>query len=194
MRHVATAAMIDLVEQKVSKSERERCQQHLTDCERCTPEYESWWTFLSGLGPSNLTDAPSELLNGCIAIYRKPEQQLSGFQKACVLFDSFLQPLAVTGLRGTMTEARQVVVGTDDFDVHLKVSGKEFNQTVMAQLLPKGYIDVADAEIQLRVPGHAALLTRSNEFGQFTLKGVPSGPFFFLIALPPSGNKVQFSV
>ena len=194
MRHVDTAVMIDLVEQKVSKSERELCQQHFSNCGRCAAEYDSWWTFLSGIGPSNLTDAPTDLLNECIAIYRKPEQPLSGFQTARVLFDSFLQPLAVTGLRGTAIESRQVVIRADDFDVHLKISGKESNQTIMAQLLPKAWAIVADAEIQLRVPGHAALLTRSNEFGQFVLNRVPSGPFLFSIALPSSGSIVQFSV
>jgi len=194
MRHLDAAVMIDMVEQKVPKSECESYLQHLTKCARCTAEYETWWTFMSSLGPSNLTDAPSELLNDCIAIYRKPEQPISGFQKARVLFDSFLQPLPVTGLRGTAADARQVVVSTNDFDVHLKISGKEHNQTIMAQLLPKANTVVADAEIQLRIPGHAALLSRSNEFGQFSLRGVPTGPFLFLIALPMSGRIVQFSV
>ena len=195
MRHVDPAIMIDMIEQRASKSEREPYEQHVTDCRRCAAEYDSWWTFLSGLCPSSLTDAPTELINECIAIYRKPEPLPSRFQRASLLFDSFFQPLAVAGLRGTPAESRQVVLHTQVFDVHVKVSGKESDRRIMAQLLPLQPDTIVEgAQIQLHIPGCPSQVTRSNELGQFTFSGVPNGTLLFFIELPSSGNIIQFSV
>ena len=195
MRHVDPAIMIDMIEQTASKSERKSYEQHLTDCPRCAAEYDSWWTFLSGLGPSSLTDAPTELINEGIAIYRKPEPLPSRIQRASLLFDSFLQPLAVAGLRGTAAESRQVVLHTEVFDVHVKISGKESDRRIMAQLLPSQPDTIVDrAKIQLHIPDCPAQVTRSNELGQFTFSGVPNGPLLFFIELPSLGSIVQFSV
>jgi hypothetical protein len=195
MRHVDPAIMMDMVEQRASKSKHECYEQHLTDCRRCAAEYDSWWTFLSGLGPSSLTDAPTELINECIAIYRKPEPLPSRIQRASLLFDSFLQPLAAAGLRGTPAESRQIVLHTQVFDVHMKISGKESNRRIMAQLLPSQPDTLVDgAQIQLHIPGCPAQVTRSNELGQFTFSEVPNRPLSFFIELPSSGSIIQFSV
>src|SRR5436190_8845237 len=98
-------------------------------------------------------------------------------------------------LRGAPAESRQVVLHTQVFDVHVKVSGKESDRRIMAQLLPSQPDTMVDrAKIQLHIPGCPAQVTRSNELGQFTFSGVPNGTLLFFIELPSSGNIIQFSI
>jgi hypothetical protein len=186
--------MIDLVEQKAPESERELCERHLSDCPRCAADYDSWWTFLSGLGPSGLNDAPKDLIDECIAIFPKSKPPFTRFQKVRVLFDSFLQPLPAMGLRGAADESRQVVIRMEDLDVHLRISGTGSGRTIQGQLLPSNADRLVNgALIQLRMNGQPSQFACSNTFGEFRFNGVPAGLFSFLIDLPSEGRIAEFS-
>jgi hypothetical protein len=196
MRHIDPAMMIDLVEQRLAESERESCERHLSGCRRCAAEHDSWWTFLSGLGPSHLTDASTDLIDEGIAIYPKSKQPFLKFQRARVLFDSFLQPLPAMGLRGVATDdSRQVLIRMDGLDVHLKISGTGSSRTIQGQLLPSKAQTLSNgAQIEMRAIGQPSQFACSNTFGEFRFNGVPAGLFLFFVDLPSEGRIAEFSL
>jgi hypothetical protein len=195
MSHVDAATIIDLVEQRLPESAREPYQRHLAVCPHCTEEYDFWWTFLSGLGPSRLTDAPKDLIDECVAMFPKTKRPFGGFQRAHVLFDSFRQPLPAMGLRGGSVDSRRLIIRVDDLDVHIKISGKQYSRTIQGQLLFLDSKEVIDgAQISLCILGRANQFTCTNTFGEFRFDGVPAGPAHFLINLSSQGRIAQFSI
>jgi hypothetical protein len=195
MRHVDAAAIIDLVEQGLTASEREMYHQHLSECRECAAEYDYWWTFLSGLGPSQLKDAPEDVIDVCITIFEKPNPSPNTFQKARILLDSFIEPLPAMGLRGTVVAARQLVLRVDGLDIHLRISGKESNRTIQGQLLPLTRTALIDgAQIELRVEGQPARFAFTDALGEFRFNDVPAGSCSFAIDLLSEGRIAHFLV
>ena len=195
MSHVDAATIIDLVEQRMPESARETYQQHLAACQHCGEEYDFWWTFLSGLGPSRLTDAPNDLIDECIAMFPKTKRPFAGFQRARILFDSFRQPLPAMGMRGGSADSRRLVIRVDDLDVHIRISGKQYCRTIQGQLLFLDSKELIDgAQISLCILGRANQLTSTNTYGEFRFDGVPAGPAHFLINLSSQGRIAQFSI
>ena len=195
MRHLDAATIIDLVEQRVPASERELHQQHLTECQHCAEEYEFWWTFLSGLGPSRLMDAPNDLVSECIRMFPKSKPSSGSYKQARILFDNFLQPLPAMGLRGASSDSRHIVIRVDELDVHLRISGKASSRTIQGQLLLLGSDKLIDgALIRLCIPGQPNQFTYANMLGEFRFDGVPDGSLHFLINLISQGQIAQFSI
>jgi hypothetical protein len=195
MGHVDAATIIDLVEQRMPETEREAYQQHLAACQHCTEEYDFWWTFLSGLGPSLLTDAPKDLVDECIAMFPRTKRPFAGFQQARTLFDSFRQPLPAMGLRGASIDSRRLVIRVDDLDVHIRISGKPYSRTIQGQLLCLDSKELIDsAQISLSILGRPGQLTYTNTLGEFRFDGVPAGSAHFLINLSSQGRIAQFSI
>jgi hypothetical protein len=195
MNHLDATTIIDLVEQRLEESERESYQRHLAECRHCTEEYEFWWTFLSGLGPSRLTDAPTELVDKCIGMSVKSKPSFGPLHQARIIFDSFLQPLPAMGLRGGLSDSRHLVIRADDFDLHLKISGKDSTRTLQGQLLLSGSDElIEDALVLLCVLGKPTQITFTNRLGEFRFDDVPAGSHRFVIRLISLGRTAEFSV
>src|SRR5262245_56258793 len=84
---------------------------------------------------------------------------------AATLFDSLIQPL--TGARGA-TDARQVVLRAQEFDIHLKISTNPSQHEIIGQVFARTETEfVSSVQLHLSLNGKRLKTTRSDNFGQF---------------------------
>jgi len=172
--HLNSEEMIDVIQNRSDNS-------HLEECADCRRQLEQWKHLLSTLYRPRLQDAPAALLVRAYAIM-EPRPKITEVI-ASMIFDSFKQP-AFAGARGTGT-SRQLVFRAEDFDIHVKISGKSNDLLITGQILARGKKEfVSTAMVHLlrnRTPFRSVNL---NTFGEFEFTNTPSGLLGLQIDLP----------
>ena len=101
---------------------------------------------------------------------------------AAILFDSFTQPLA--GTRGA-TDARQVVMCAEEFDIHLKITAIPLQHQIVGQVFARNQTQfINNVCVQLLLNGNPFKTAWSDNFGQFQFDEVPQGVFRLQLDLP----------
>ena len=92
---------------------------------------------------------------------------------ATILFDSLTQPFA--DARGA-TDARQVVMRAEEFDIHLKISTNPSQHQIIGQVFARDEKRfLSTIGLQLLLNGKLFKTTWSDNFGQFQFDEVPEG-------------------
>jgi len=101
---------------------------------------------------------------------------------ASILFDSLTQPFA--DARGA-TDARQVVMRAEEFDIHLKISANPSQHQIVGQVFARNETQFLNGVcLHLLLNGKAFKTTWSDNFGQFQFDEVPQGVFHLQLDLP----------
>jgi hypothetical protein len=101
---------------------------------------------------------------------------------ATVLFDSLTQPFY--GARGA-TDARQVLMCAEEFDIHLKISTNPAQGQIIGQVFARNETQfLSRVRLHLVLNGKPFKTTYSDNFGQFQFDEVPQGEFSLRLDLP----------
>jgi len=180
-RHLAYAALADLVEGRLSAAERTAAEQHLAVCERCAADRE-WLAATIGLmRDDRLVDAPDRAVERAIGIFRPriaPQQpRLLRRIVAALSFDSGLPQQQAFGVRSGLPSARQLLWSAAPYDVDLRIEARGEALVVAGQVL--GPCRGGDVALQ----GPAAAAASLNEQCEWTLPPVPPGDYTLLLRL-----------
>ncbi len=94
---------------------------------------------------------------------------------AVILFDSLTEPFA--DARGA-TDARQVVMRAEEFDIHLKISTNPPQRQIVGQVFARNETEfLSSVCLHLLLNGKPFKTTWSDNFGQFQFDEVPEGVF-----------------
>jgi hypothetical protein len=101
---------------------------------------------------------------------------------AAILFDSLTQPFA--DARGA-TDARQVVMKAEEFDIHLKISSNPSQHQIIGQVFARNETHfLGSVRLHLLLDGKPFKTTWSDNFGQFQFDEVPQGVLHLQLDLP----------
>jgi hypothetical protein len=179
--------VLDLIEHKMQTEEHQFWAKHIQGCVDCTTHIAEWESLRALLRRSHLENAPHEAITAASDLFLKqpepgPESKLR-LVIAGLMFDSFTQP-AMAGARGT-AESRQIVLRTDELDIHVRVSGKLNHRQLLGQLLPRGTTEFAQrARLHLLKNGERFQSTEADDLGEFRFTDVPDGLYSLQVDLP----------
>ena len=182
MRHPNTDSLIGYAEGWLNPIGRQSIEQHLAYCPLCASEASVWVSLLNDLKRSCLQSAPIHSIRACEAIFQitKP---VSKFRQilAAVVFDSTLVP-ATAGVRGTST-SQQILLRSDEFDVHLRVGGTP--RVILGQILHRNAGDfVSGARVGILRNNNRIALTVTDAVGEFRIASAPGGTLRFQAEIP----------
>ena len=177
--HLNTELTLDLVEGRLNQKQQSFWKEHIAICDDCAQTVQRWQQFKIELKQSHLKSAPEQEVQNAVHIFQPPAgEQSSTFRSvlAAIVFDSFLQP-AMAGARGTSaSQARQLVMRAEDFDIHIKIWGDRDRRQMLGQLLPREHQDVVPAaRFHLLRNGERIESTTTDEMGEFCFSDVPEG-------------------
>lgn len=183
--HLTLESIIDLLEGHGD-------DKHAGQCPDCQGRLEEWRLLHSRLRRPQLVDAPSVVLKAAYGI-PGPRPGI-GQALASIIFDSFAQP-AFAGARGT-GESRQVVLRTDEIDIHVRISGTPENRQITGQVLARSESAIPEAvKVHLMHNDQRIQSAELNPLGEFEFGNAPYGLLSLQIDLPnrtvhgPLGNE-----
>jgi hypothetical protein len=176
MKHYRAQEWVDFVRGTVSEDRKVVMQSHLeSGCQRCKREAKTWVRVretASRQQASEPDDSVVRFVKGSFAINGKRQKDSRGFL-AEVLFDSSREPLPA-GVRSAVSAARQLLFGSGDLRIDLRIEPKEDseNVSVIGQILNSaepGQNYVA-ASVALLKSGKIVSVANTNRFGEFQLE------------------------
>jgi hypothetical protein len=111
---------------------------------------------------------------------------------AALTFDSNLQPAAGLRAVGARPSRRQLIYGTDAFDlvVNILARGTDNDLDLDGQMLPHEGEDTEFLSVQLLRDGKEQVLTTIDDLGSFAFRGVPPGGYELVL----SAGRLEMSV
>src|SRR5215475_4682657 len=109
----------------------------------------------------NCEEHDEAILDACRELNRSTPREIV----AVILFDSLTQPFA--DARGA-TDARQVVMRAEEFDIHLKISANPSQHQIVGQVFARNETHfLSSVRLHLLLNGKPFKTTWSDNFGQF---------------------------
>ena len=177
MKHYTAQEWVDFVRGTVSEDHKVVMQSHLeSGCQRCKREAKTWFRVRE-TASRQLTSEPDDsvvrFVRGSFAVNGKRRHKHSRGFLAEVLFDSSLEPLPA-GVRSAVSAARQLLFGSGDLRIDLRIEPKEDSESVsvIGQILNSaepGQNYVA-ASVALLKSGKIVSVANTNRFGEFQLE------------------------
>jgi hypothetical protein len=183
--HLTPEAALDVIEDRISGGELKSVIDHLEICSSCRQQMEDWRRLHSLLQGSHLEGAPVEFLKRADTVFNaSPEVQPTlGEILASVIFDSHAHP-AFAGARGA-SDARQVLLRAQEFDIHLKISSTPGQQQLIGQVFARNESrSMSGIRLHLLLNGKTHKTTSSDNFGQFQFDEVLGNMLQLQIDLP----------
>lgn len=123
-----------------------------------------------------------ELAQTLFGTHRELKRPAPQEMVAAILFDSLTQPFMDS--RGA-SDARQVVMGAEEFDIHLKISTNPSQHQIFGQVFARNEIQfLSNIRLHLCLDGETFQTTWTDNFGQFQFENVPPGVFRLQVCLP----------
>ena len=153
-----------------------------TGCEGCHRRLEQLQSMIVVAAGRDLVE-PSERsvhqsMRGLLLRQATRHDQHIGRIPAVLLVDSFSEA-RLLGFRGPGTMSRQMLYRAGDFDIDLSIDYVEPTQVtdIMGQTMPlsTALSMVAGADVKLLKESIVAVTTKTNEFGEFIIDGIPEG-------------------
>jgi hypothetical protein len=174
MKHFTTEEWIDFANEALAKSKRQDMERHLAEgCPRCGKTVSLWQKVRQTAKSAAAYQPPEDTVRiakaGFTSAWQSGKQsRVPGFAE--LLFDSFLQPLAV-GARSSDSGTRQMLYRAEPYQVDLHIEAKPGANkiVVMGQLLDLRNPDVPGRHVPVVISnlrGHV-VQTVTNEFGEF---------------------------
>ena len=190
MEHLGEETAVDYLEGRLPEDLQQLWAAHLEECQKCRESVNQWKEILDNLKPSSLTAAPPEALARAIEIFPSAAEPLkTGAMAAKLVFDSLLNP-AFAGVRGN-SNARQVLLRTENLDIDLHITEMSGRTTVWGQLLPR--MDngtIGRVQVTLLSDGERVQSVRTSESGEFRFEDVPPGELSIGVYVPAMSRQV----
>jgi len=183
--HLRPEAALDLIENRVAASEMKGLIDHLETCSSCKQQLQDWRRLHSLLQGSHLERAPLAFLERAETVFDAwPERKPTlGEVLASVIFDSHADP-AFAGARGA-TDARQVLLRAQEFDIHLKISSHPLQQQILGQVFARNESRfLSGVRLHLLQNGKPFKTTSSDNFGQFQFDEITESALQLQVDLP----------
>lgn len=175
-QHISFAALVDLVEGRISPGQGTDARTHVAGCARCGKEMSHLEQVIGLMRTDEAEDAPRDVVSRAVGLFSPDAAATSpkGFRKilAALNFDSVaLKP--AFGLRSAQVAARQLLFSADgnDLDIRIESSGESWvvSGQVLGDCAGGGQVNLqgenGEAEVEL------------NEQCEFTLPPVPGGNY-----------------
>jgi len=192
--HLTPEKAMDLIELKLAESDRQSWYDHIGSCEDCAFEFQEWSRLANLVKRTHLQSAPDPIIaytkRICeTSLKTRENRPLLREIFALIVFDSFTEP-AQAGARATLwmdsqLVSRRVLLQTDDFDIHVRISKVEDHRDLFGQILPRGSGGfVKDASVHLQREQERIGTTGTNTLGEFLFSNIPEGLLTLQIDLP----------
>jgi len=173
--------------------ERQSLLKHIDSCKDCASEFQEWSTLVELVKRPHLMSAPDAIIASAKTIFdtsfetRKTGRLLRQVV-ALIVFDSFAEP-APAGIRAglwmdSQVVSRRVLLQTDDFDIHVRISKVEDHRELFGQILPRDGGFVKDASVHLQNEEERIESAELNSLGEFLFTRIPDGLLSLQIDLP----------
>jgi hypothetical protein len=185
--HFTPETALDFLEQRLDNHQALLWKQHLKECARCMQYLAEWQHLLIVIKRSNLKSAPEQDVESASA--RLPDRSngpgltiRSIF--ATTVFDTFgLSSLA--GARGGPAAIRNIILQTEDFDIHVQIQGEGGDKQILGQILSRSRGDFANiAQFHLLRNGERIQAAAADTLGEFQFTDVPEGNLRLQVDLP----------
>ena len=191
--HLSPEETLDLIELKMADCERQSWYDHIGSCADCAFEFQEWSRFANSVKRTHLLSAPDPIVASakriCETRFKTPEPRpLLRQVVALIVFDSFAEP-APAGIRAglwmdSQVVSRRVLLQTDDFDIHVRISKVEDHRQLFGQILPRDGGFVKDASVHLQREEERIGSASLNTLGEFLFTSIPDGLVSLQIDLP----------
>jgi len=185
--HLSSEIALDLIEARAEPAETEFWRSHLNDCADCRESFQGWAMLRGQLKNNRLENAPQSAIRKAEGILRSSTSADRPKVReiiASLLFDSLNQP-AFAGARGGAAGARQVVLRTEGFDVHVKVWGDKPKRKIAGQVLARMESTFIEGyRLHLLRDGEQVETVLADKFGEFEFSEVPDGSLSLEVELP----------
>jgi len=191
--HISPEEALDLIELKMADCERQSWYDHIGSCADCAFEFQEWSRFANSVKRTHLLSAPDPIVASakriCETRFKTPEPRpLLRQVVALIVFDSFAEP-APAGIRAglwmdSQVVSRRVLLQTDDFDIHVRISKVEDHRELFGQILPRDGGFVKDASVHLKNEEERIGSAELNSLGEFLFTRIPDGLVSLQIDLP----------
>jgi hypothetical protein len=177
MRHPDADLMIGYAEGRLTSEFNELLEQHIDSCPECQDEFSHWVSLLQGLKPNHLRSAPAEAIHVSEAIHRSRTTAALKESRARLMFHRSVGA-ELAGTRGA-TSSQQILLATDEFDVHLRVTG--LPRSIVGQILAKNGRDTFVSGADVGVSREQQLLGSAitDACGEFRIGCMPTGRLRF---------------
>jgi hypothetical protein len=185
--HLNLDTALDFLEGRMVKDQGAFWSNHLETCKDCTQDVARLRQLGIDLKRSHLRSASDQDLRKAAKIF-PPQRDSAGTRirtvVAAIIYDSFVQP-AMAGARGAAAAARQLVIRTVEFDIHVKIWDEKSHRQMLGQLLPRSGSDfVHSARFHLLRNGERVETTDTDDMGEFHFMDVPEGDLSLQVDLP----------
>jgi len=185
--HLETNTALDFSEGRLDRDQEAFWKQHMDVCDKCAKDVLQLQQLTKALKRPHLTSASKRDLDSVLHLFSPPKQEEPSTLRsliAAIVFDSSLQP-ATSGIRGGPEETRQVIMRTEEFDIHIRIWNDGERWKMLGQLLPRQGDEFAQpARFHLLRGASRLETTITDESGEFYFAQVPEGEFSLQIDLP----------
>lgn len=191
MRHFSLEEWVDFARDVVDPKKREAMQSHLdAGCKSCTGVLDLWRRVHrmthrdTAFEPS---DRVARNVTRMLALHRPSKPRSKRVAAATLLFDSFLQPGSV-GVRSGESSTRQLLYGTEEFHVDLRIEPQEDPRkvAVVGQVLNASDPEQNCEQVPVTLFKHAKPRAEAitNRFGEFRLECLLESGLYLRVSLP----------
>jgi hypothetical protein len=185
--HLTAETALDFLEGRLDDGQKTVWNQHMEVCAYCTEYLGEWQELRVALRQSHLKSPSDQDLERAFGIFPH-ETDESGEELRCVvasvIFDSFLEP-ALAGARGVLSDARQLVLHSEEFDIHVQLWGERNHWQMLGQMLSRSHEHSPEAaRFHLLRNGKRLETTTADDLGEFHFNDVPEGHLSLQVDLP----------
>lgn len=197
-KSVNFATLVDWMEGRLSTEETREVDEAVAGAEDATLADVAWLRrFFAATENAPTELPPRKLRNVLVDVFEAQagNRQTPGIVDrvvATLTFDSNLQPAAGLRAIGAQPSRRQLIYGTDAFDliVNVLARGTDNDVDLYGQVLPHEGEDTEFLSVQLLDDGEEQALTAIDELGSFTFRRVPPGGYELVL----SADRLELSI
>jgi hypothetical protein len=161
--------ILDLIENRLAKSERQTLDAHIHECAKCMDQAEWARKTLATMKNSSLIEAPEYIIQKAISIFPKEKVKISDWVIAKLNFDSWRTP-EMAGVRSEDAGPRQLIYHTNSYKIVLmNEPGRLIGQIVS----DRADVETAGCLIELSSGRKTLGSTVTNQNGEFMLSAEP---------------------
>jgi hypothetical protein len=189
-RKVDFARLVDWVDGRLPDDEAITVEEAVAGSDSKTLADVAWLRRFRDAAENAITESPPrEVREALVDAFEANarDRRMPGLVErvlAGLVFDSHLQPAAGLRAVGAQRSRRQLVYHTDTFDlaVNLLARGSDNNLDLDGQVLPHEGEEPELFSVQLLRDGDEVALTVTDEWGSFSLQGLPPGGYEIVLS------------
>lgn len=180
-KHIDFDKLVDLVEDRLTPTQRSESMVHIAGCSHCEEELRRVDQVIHLMTSDRTPDAPRDIVAYAVNIFssraKSPLESLKRRILAALSFDSSMNQVPAFGVRSGQTGSRQLIYSAEENDIDLRLTKSDEMWVVTGQILRE---ECAGGRVELEGLGGSAAAAL-NEMCEFTLPAVPSGKYLLRV-------------